>query len=149
MIEGRLRVAIGSLALAGVGLTSYLLYIRWTGATPACTTNGCETVQASSYSQVLGVPVALLGLLAYAAIFGCALLRNDLGRVAAFSLALAGVAYAAYLFYVQLAVIHAVCEWCVASDIVMTAVAALALVRLHIAVPQEATVEPLLPRRQA
>jgi uncharacterized membrane protein len=133
MTEARLRVAIASLALVGVALTSYLLYVRWSGAPLACTTGGCETVQASSYSKLLGVPVALLGLGAYATIFVTSLFRNDLARAATFSLALAGVAFVAYLLYVQLAVIHAVCEWCVASDIVMTVVAALALLRLRIA----------------
>jgi len=133
MSEARLRVAIGSLALLGVALTSYLLYVRWSGARLACTTGGCETVQASSYSKLLGVPVALIGLGAYVTIFVTSLFRNDLARAATFSLALAGVTFVAYLFYVQLAVIHAVCQWCVASDIVITVVAALALLRLRVA----------------
>jgi uncharacterized membrane protein len=133
MTDARLRVAIASLSLVGVALTSYLLYVRWAGATLACTTGGCETVQASSYSKLLGVPVALLGLGAYATIFVTSLFRSDLARAATFSLALAGVAFVAYLLYMQLAVIHAVCEWCVASDIVITAVAALAFLRLRLA----------------
>ena len=44
MTEERLRAAIGSLALIGIAITSYLLYIRWTGATLACSTGGCTTV---------------------------------------------------------------------------------------------------------
>ena len=91
MSEARLRVAIGSLALVGVALASYLLYVRWAGATLACTTGGCETVQASSYSKLLGVPVALLGLVAYVTIFATSLFRHDLARAAGFSIALAGV----------------------------------------------------------
>jgi hypothetical protein len=90
MNEARLRVGIGALALVGVGLSSYLLYVRWAGATLACSTGGCETVQASSYSQVLGIPVALLGLGAYATIFLCSLFQNDVVRAAAFSTAPAG-----------------------------------------------------------
>lgn len=131
MTEARLRVAIGSLALVGVALASYLLYVRWTGATLACSTGGCETVQASSYSKVLGVPVALLGLGAYVTIFATALSRLELARVAAVSVALSGVGFAAYLLYVQLAVINAVCEWCLASDALMTVVAVLTLLRLR------------------
>jgi uncharacterized membrane protein len=133
MSEGRLRVAIGSLALAGVGLASYLLYVRWAGATLACSTGGCATVQASSYSEVLGMPVALLGLAAYVMIFATSLSRHELARVAAVSVALAGVGFAAYLLYVQLAVINAVCEWCLASDALVTLLAVLTLLRLRAA----------------
>jgi uncharacterized membrane protein len=133
MSEARLRVGIGALTLAGAGLSSYLLYVRWTGATLACSTGGCETVQASSYSKVLGIPVALLGLLAYTTIFVCSLFKNEVVRAAAFSTALAGVAFAAYLLYVQLAAIGAVCQWCLASDGLVTAVAVLTLLRLRAA----------------
>jgi uncharacterized membrane protein len=133
MSEGRLRVAIGLLALVGVALASYLLYVRWAGATLVCTTGGCETVQASSYSKLLGVPVALLGLGAYVTIFVTSLFRNDLARTAAVSVALAGIGFAAYLLYVQLAVINAVCEWCLASDAVVTVLAVLTLLRLRAA----------------
>jgi uncharacterized membrane protein len=133
MSEGRLRIAIGSLALVGVALASYLLYVRWAGATLACTTGGCETVQASSYSKLLGVPVALLGLVAYVTIFATSLSRTDLARTAAVSVALSGVAFAAYLIYVQLAVIDAVCEWCLTSDVVMAVLAALTLLRIRFA----------------
>jgi uncharacterized membrane protein len=133
MTEARLRVAIGSLSVVGVALASYLLYVRWTGAALACGTGGCETVQASSYSKLLGIPVALLGLLAYVTIFASALVQSDLARVAGASVALAGVGFAAYLLYVQLTVIDAVCEWCLASDALMTVLAALTLIRLHAA----------------
>jgi uncharacterized membrane protein len=127
----RLRAAIGLLALAGAGLASYLLYVRYSGTTLACTTGGCETVQSSSYSKLLGVPVALLGLVGYLAIFASSLSRQESARAAGFSVALAGIGFAGYLLYVQLAVIDAICEWCVASDVVMTALAALTLWRLR------------------
>jgi uncharacterized membrane protein len=127
----RLRVAIGLLALAGAGLASYLLYVRYSGTTLACTTGGCETVQSSSYSKLLGVPVALLGLVGYVAIFASSLSRREPARAAGFSVALAGLGFGGYLLYVQLAVIDAICEWCVASDVVMTALAALTLWRLR------------------
>jgi uncharacterized membrane protein len=133
MSEKRLRVGIGALALLGASLSSYLLYVRWAGATLTCSTGGCETVQASSYSTVIGVPVALLGLAAYATIFVCSLFQNEVVRAAAFSTALAGVAFAAYLLYVQLAAIDAVCEWCLASDALVTMVAVLTLLRLRAA----------------
>jgi uncharacterized membrane protein len=62
----------------------------------------------------------------------CSFFRAELARAAAFSVALAGVGFAAYLLYVQLAVIHAVCEWCLASDVVITTIAMLAVLRLRV-----------------
>jgi uncharacterized membrane protein len=133
MTEERLRAAIGSLALVGIAITTYLLYVRWTGSTLACSTGGCTTVQASSYSKILGIPVALLGLVGYVTIFVCAFVRNDLARVASFSVALAGAGFGAYLLYVQLAIIDAVCEWCLTSDVVIAVLAVLTLLRLRAA----------------
>jgi uncharacterized membrane protein len=131
MTERSLRVAVGALALAGMALTSYLLYVRWSGGTLACTTGGCDTVQSSSYSVLLGVPVALLGLGAYTALFATAFFRHELVRTAGASLALASVGFGAYLVYVQLAVIDAVCEWCLVSDAILAALAVLSLLRLR------------------
>jgi uncharacterized membrane protein len=82
---------------------------------------------------VLGVPVALLGLVAYATLFATSLSRHELARAAAVSVALAGAGFGAYLLYVQLAVIDAGCEWCVASDALVAVLAALSLGRLRAA----------------
>ena len=69
--------------------------------------------------------------------FATALRREEVALVAGAAVALSGMAYAAYLLVVQLAVIEAVCMWCVASDVVVTLLAALAVVRL-----QRPSVEP-------
>jgi uncharacterized membrane protein len=125
-----LRRAIGLLALVGLGLAAYLHYVRATGGTIACTSGGCETVQASRYAELLGVPVAALGAAAYAGILASAFRADDLALVGGATLALVGVCFGAYLLYVQLAVIGAVCEWCVASDAVMSVLARLTVLRL-------------------
>lgn len=130
MTESTLRRASVAVALLGIALSGYLLYVRETGSRLACPTGGCETVQASSYSAVLGVPVALLGLLGYAAILSLALVRGELARLAQASLALAALGFAAYLVYVQLAVLHAVCTWCVGNDVLVATVAGLSVARL-------------------
>ena len=127
----RLRAAIAALALAGAGIAAYLAFVKLTGSTAVCPTSGCETVQRSRYSELGGVPVSLLGLLAYLAIFATALRREPVALVAGAALALAGVAFAAYLLVVQLWVIDAVCVWCVASDCVAAALAVLTVVRLR------------------
>jgi uncharacterized membrane protein len=131
--EGRIRVAIAALALVGVAITAYLMYVRVTGTTLACSTGGCETVQSSSYAELLGVPVALLGVVGYVLLLATALAHGELARSATVALGLTAFAFSAYLLVIQFAVIGAVCEWCVASDVVTTMIAALALLRFHTA----------------
>ena len=62
MNEDALRLASAVIAVLGAVITAYLLYVRQTGGALACSTGGCETVQSSSYAEVLGLPVAALGL---------------------------------------------------------------------------------------
>jgi uncharacterized membrane protein len=120
-MDRRLHVAVIVLSVIGLGIAAYLTYVHYTGLKVACTNTGCETVQSSVYAKVSGVPVPVLGLVGYAAILGSAvLLRGDLGRVAGFGLALVGFLFSAYLTYRELFTIHAICEWCVSSAVVMT-----------------------------
>ena len=106
-------------SLAGVAVTAYLLSVRWGSVQLYCSTGGCETVQSSSYAEILGVPVAAAGLLAYLALGASAFSSAPLVRVGAAALALASVAFSAYLLVVQLVVIDAVCTWCVVSDVLV------------------------------
>ena len=77
MTDRALRLATAVLALAGAGVTGYLVWVRETGATIVCATGGCGTVQSSEYAEVAGVPVALLGLLGYLVLFSTALFAGD------------------------------------------------------------------------
>lgn len=129
MTDRGLRAAVGALALAGLGIAGYLTYTRYSGARIVCATGGCETVQRSSYSTVAGVPVAVLGLAGYAFVFLTALGTSEPVRVAGATAALVGVLFAAWLVYAQLALIHAVCQWCVASDVVLALLAVAAVLR--------------------
>jgi uncharacterized membrane protein len=129
--ERTLRLAVGVLALAGAAIAAYLTYVRYGGATLTCTTGGCETVQSSPYAELLGVPVSALGLAGYLAIGATALAAGDRARVAGAALALAAAAFSAYLLVLQLTVIGAVCDWCLANDVVAALVAAAALLRLR------------------
>jgi uncharacterized membrane protein len=129
--ERPLRLAAAALALVGAGLAAYLLYARHTGATLACSSGGCETVQRSRYSELLGVPVAALGLFAYLTLLVAAVARGELARLAQAMVALTALGFTTYLLFVQLWLIGAVCDWCLAGDAVTTALAGLALVRLR------------------
>ena len=106
--------------------------MRWTGGALVCATGGCETVQSSAYAETFGVPVAALGLLAFAGLFTAAALRGGWARLAHATLALAAVVFSAYLLWVQVEVVGAICQWCLASDAVTTAIAAFALLRLRL-----------------
>jgi uncharacterized membrane protein len=129
--ERGLRLLTGGLALAGFGIASYLTYVHYAGAAIACSTGGCEKVQTSSYAELAGIPVAVIGLVGYAAIFATALLAGEIGALAAAGLTVGGFAFALYLIYVQVAVIDAFCQWCLASDAVMAALAGVSFLRLR------------------
>jgi uncharacterized membrane protein len=129
--ERSLRVAVALLALAGLGIAAYLTYARYAHATIACTTGGCETVQSSDYAEVLGIPVAVLGLVGYAAILVTAFLPGEPARLAGAALALGGLVFSVYLIFVQIFPIGAFCVWCLASDLVMALLAVAAVLRLR------------------
>lgn len=129
MNESTLRLAGAVLATIGAAITSYLLYVRWTGGSLVCSTGGCETVQSSRYAEVLGVPVAGLGLAAFLGLFAAALARGEWARLGQATLALSALVFSCYLLVIQFAAIGAVCQWCLAADLVTTAIAAVALLR--------------------
>lgn len=131
MSERRLQIAVGALAALGAGIASYLVYARYTHATIVCVTAGCETVQASRYAELAGIPVALIGLAAYVFVLGTAFFRGELARMAGAVTAIAGVLFGIYLLVVQLVVIDAVCQWCLASDLVLDALAVACILRLN------------------
>ena len=143
MSERMLRLTSAVLAAAGAAITGYLLYARQTGGTLACATGGCETVQSSSYAEVLGVPVAGIGLLGFLGLLAAALAHGEWARMTHATLALSAFFFSAYLLYIQVGVIEAVCQWCLATDVSTTAIAALALLRLR---SGEAAAPPSPPR---
>ena len=130
MTERSVRIASAVLASLGAAISTYILYVRETDGSLVCSTGGCETVQSSSYAELLGVPVAALGLAGFLVLLVAALARGELARLVNATVALAAFLFAAYLLAVQLVVIDAICQWCVATDVLTTAIAALALVRL-------------------
>jgi uncharacterized membrane protein len=86
-----LRSAIVAASLVGVGISGYLTYVDYAGIEPICAaSHGCEKVQSSRYSELAGVPVALLGLIGYLAVLATALVRSDSARLAGSFLTLTG-----------------------------------------------------------
>jgi uncharacterized membrane protein len=126
-----LRITTIALAAIGLAVASYLTYVHYAGIRPACTAGeSCTKVQASTYSELAGVPVALIGLIGYIAIMASLLApENEITRFATVAFTVVGFGFSAYLTYRELFSIHAVCEWCVSSAIVMTLVMCLAVWR--------------------
>jgi uncharacterized membrane protein len=125
------------LALVGVVDASYLTWIKLAHLQALCTSaGGCETVNTSAYSEIHGIPIASIGLMAYlvlAALFAFenrTPLLQDYAPLAIFGLALTGTLYSAYLTYVELFVLHAVCPYCVTSALLITGIFILSVVRL-------------------
>ncbi len=118
----KLRLAMLVIALLAVALTAYLTYVHYAGIKPACTSGqSCVRVQTSQWSKLGGVPVALIGLLGYVGIVASLLAPDrDETRLATLGMTLIGVGFSAYLTYRELFSIHAVCEECATSAVLIT-----------------------------
>jgi uncharacterized membrane protein len=114
-----MRRLVAAPAILGLAVAGYITYPHFADVSITCTSGGCETVQASRYSELAGIPVSVLGIAAYVFILGTAFFVSELARAAGAAVAVAGALFAAYLLYVQLAVVDAVCDWCVASDVLI------------------------------
>jgi uncharacterized membrane protein len=129
--DRRLRIAVLVVALIGVGIAGYLTYVHYEGLKVLClSSGGCETVQSSRYAKLDGVPVAVLGLAGYIGILGTLLVRGEMGRIAAFGIALIGFLFSMYLTYRELFTIKAICQWCVSSAVLMTVLVILTAIRV-------------------
>lgn len=119
--EGALRVALAVVALAGLGLSGYLTYIRFSGDDLACPVGGsCATVQESQYAELIGIPVPVLGLLGYAGLLLAAALPGPLGRALGLFTAMVSFGFSAWLTAVEAFILEAWCAWCVGSAILVT-----------------------------
>jgi uncharacterized membrane protein len=115
----------------GLAVSGYLTLERYTGGAVACVVgSGCTAVQDSEYSELAGVPVAVLGLVAYGVLLAAALLPDLPGRLLGLFTALVGVGFSGWLTYVELAIIEAVCSWCVASQVIIVLALAAAVLRI-------------------
>lgn len=129
------RMLTALVALVGLFVAAYLaLYKLGVIGTLSCGAGSCETVQLSSWATFLGIPVALWGVGYYAVVFGVAFAGVQERWSASRGLALSllaltgwGVIYSAWLTYLELFVINAICRWCVVSAVIAAVLFALAL----------------------
>lgn len=128
----RLALALAVVGLVGIAISVYLTWTKMSGVLPVCGPGGgCEVVEASEYSSVGPVPLAAFGILDSLAMVVLALWWGRAGdrraAYAAYALGLAGVLIEAYLVYLELFVIHAICVWCVAYGVTVVLGFALAI----------------------
>ena len=117
------RMIVAALALAGIFISLYLtLYKLGVIGELTCSIGSCETVNTSKWSTFLHLPVAAWGLLFYSEVFVISLLgtmprfeNEPLVSILLVADAGIGVLFSAWLTYLELAVIHAICIWCVTS----------------------------------
>ncbi|MFZ0040427.1 MAG: vitamin K epoxide reductase family protein [Solirubrobacteraceae bacterium] len=119
------------LAVIGLGVASYLTYVHYAGIKPVCSAGqSCVKVQTSEWSKLGGVPVALIGLIGYIGIVLSLLVPDrEETRLATLGLTLIGFGFSAYLTYRELFSIHAICEWCASSAVIMTLLLIAAVIR--------------------
>jgi uncharacterized membrane protein len=126
------RRATAILAILGIGIAGYLTWVHYADLSPVCVGGGggCERVQSSRWAELAGIPVAVLGLGGYIAILASLALPEEPGALVAVFLTLVGFGFSAWLTYVEIGKIEAICQWCVASAVVMTALALVSVARL-------------------
>jgi uncharacterized membrane protein len=116
-----LRIGLIVVNVLGLALAAYLTYIHYADIKPLCTAGqSCIKVQSSVWSKLDGVPVALIGLIGYIGILLSQLLPDrEITRLAALGMTIIGLGFSGYLTYRELFSIHAVCEECAASAVLM------------------------------
>ena len=131
MSDARLRTVGLAVAALGIAVAGYLTWVHYEDLKPFCVAGGggCEQVQTSEYAEFIGIPVALIGLGGYISIFVALLVRGENARLVAAFLGLGGLGFSLYLSYLEVFVIEAICQWCVASASLMTILAAITTVR--------------------
>jgi uncharacterized membrane protein len=119
-------------AAFGIGVAVYIAIADSGGGSPVCLAggSGCQTVADSSYSHLFGVNIAAFGIAGYVLLLAASLLRGDAARMGGFGLALIGFGYSVYLTWLELFKIEAICQWCVASAVLMTILFVLNAVRM-------------------
>jgi uncharacterized membrane protein len=129
--------AASAFAAAGILVSGYLLLSAVRGYAPICLAGACERVAASPYARILGLPIAGWGLALYVTVCAVALAGAQRQRSrplllpALFSLVVFGAAFSAYLVWLQVGVLHAVCAWCATSALLWGALVVTAVLLLQ------------------
>lgn len=126
-----------ALVIVGLLVSIYMTIYKVTANEGMCLGSGdCSTVNASRYSEVNGIPVAVIGIIGYLAILAVHFFENRTpffkqnGTLLIFGMSLTGFVFTVWLVYVELALLKAICPFCVTSQVAMTLIFAIAVIRL-------------------
>jgi uncharacterized membrane protein len=133
----RLQQVTIALAVIGLLVSIYMTIYKYTNNESMCIGSaGCSEVNASRYSEINGIPVALLGVIGYSAILALLFLEQrpgflkDNGSLIFFGISLMGFLFTLYLVYLEIALIKAYCPFCLTSQAVMTVIFIISVIRL-------------------
>ena len=138
--RGTLRTLSLVLIVIGLLVTGYLSYAELTDTTTVCIESGafnCDVVQNSAYSEIMGIPIAVLGFVTYVILVALVALENrvallqEYGVMLVFAITLFGFLYSAWLTYIEFFQLKALCPWCLASAAIMTLLFIVAGLRLR------------------
>jgi uncharacterized membrane protein len=137
--EFNLSLRVVSIILSAVGLLDslYLSWVKLAGSEAYCAGIGdCDVVNSSSYSEIGGIPIALFGAGAYLSMILVLYMEKrgefwrENGQLVVFGLSLTGVIYSAYLTYIELAILRAICPYCVVSALILFFIWGISIIRL-------------------
>lgn len=136
-MEKRLRQLTIALTILGLLVAVYMTIYKITNNESMCVgSSGCSEVNASRYSEINGIPVAVLGVLGYAAILALLFLEQrpgifqENGTMMFFGVSLLGFLFTLYLIYLEVALIKAYCPFCLTSQAVMIVIFIISVMRL-------------------
>jgi uncharacterized membrane protein len=136
-MDKRLSQLTTALIAVGLLVSIYMTIFKITSNESMCIgSKDCAVVNASRYSEVNNVPVAVIGMAGYSALLAILWLekrpgffkRN--GSLIFFGVSLVGFLFTLYLVYVEIALIKAFCPFCIASQVSMTLIFILSVIRL-------------------
>jgi uncharacterized membrane protein len=133
----KVTIALVTLAIMGLLVSIYMTIYKITSNDNMCIgSKDCSVVNASRYSEIYGIPVAVLGVVGYAAILAILLLErnpgffNQNGTMLLFGLSLTGFLFTLYLIFIEVALIKAYCPFCITSQTAMTLIFILSVIRV-------------------
>jgi uncharacterized membrane protein len=121
------RLVIIVLTVLGLFVAGYLTWSHFSGEPVYCgQSDSCELVNSSRFAYLGPIPVALIGLIGYLIILLLSLIPPKEDRqwplLLIFGGSLIGVILQWYLFYIEVAVLRAICYWCVTSQAIITVI---------------------------
>ena len=132
-----IEITLGALAIIGLLVSVYMTIYKITSNDSMCIgSKDCSVVNQSRYAEIYGIPVAVFGILGYAAILAVLVLERNPGffkqngSMLLFGLSLTGFLFTLYLIFLEIAIIKAYCPFCITSQVAMTFIFILSVIRV-------------------